>query len=105
MPRKSLEIGLGGVQLAGSTYFTPTGVECSGPLYQRIWPSPIADSCFFYDSAYALAYNIEFLVKKGYNYEDPVEFMKALRNSKFRGCSGVVPSNPAPTTAHSLGTL
>lgn len=87
---KAIEIGLGGIQLTSATYITPTGKAAFHAFKERFGHNPLSNSCFYYDSAFALADTLKFLIHKGINYEDHRIFMQALRQTKFRGCSGVV---------------
>lgn len=91
---KAAELALGGMHVTSATYIGAVGKAAWSAFKRKYSFEPQTDSCFFYDSAYALAHTLKFLIYQGRNYEDPKVFMAALRKTQFRGCSGIVAFEP-----------
>jgi hypothetical protein len=46
--------------------------------------------CTLYDAMLAVAVNIDDLLTRGKEFEEPSAFMKGWRDLKFTGCSGLI---------------
>ncbi len=51
---------------------------------------PNFESCFYYDSVFAIGYALKWLLSSGKDYENPQVLTDALRESRFIGCTGLV---------------
>ena len=87
---KVMEVALGSVQMSLATYIGSEGKAALASFERRFGFTPQVDSCFSYDSVYALAHTIQLLLHQGKDYEDPDIFMQVLRQTQFTGCSGIV---------------
>lgn len=47
-------------------------------------------TCFAYDAAYLYFYATDYLLKRGLDYEDPHQIVRAMRDTYFHGCSGFI---------------
>ena len=68
----------------------PVGHKVYQELVRRDGPTMYPSTCLYYDAAYLYFYATDFLVRRGYDYEDPYEIVKAMRGTYFHGCSGFV---------------
>lgn len=91
---KAAEVALGGIHMTSATYIGAVGKAAAQSFQRQFGFSPSANSCFYYDSAFALTHTLKFLIHQGKDYENAQTFMQALRSTQFRGCSGVVAFEP-----------
>lgn len=87
---KVIELALGGIHLTSEAFVGAKGKAVFKSFQRKFGFDPQAESCFYYDSAYALAHALQLLIHQGKDYEDPRVFMQGLRKTQFRGCSGIV---------------
>ena len=92
---KAIEVAMGGIHMTSATYIGTVGKTAAQSFQRKFGFYPSANSCFYYDSAYALAHTLKFLIHQGKDYEDPRTFMQTLRSTQFRGCSGIVAFEPS----------
>ena len=90
-----LEMALGGIHVTSAAYIGTVGKTAAQSFQRKFGFYPSANSCFHYDSVYALAHTLKFLIHQGKDYEDPRTFMQTLRSTQFRGCSGLVAFGPS----------
>lgn len=47
-------------------------------------------NCFYYDSGLLTAHAVDYLVRRGFDYEDGELLNKTIRETRIEGCSGLV---------------
>jgi len=59
-------------------------------LIKRDGQGMFPNTCLFYDSAMLYLYATDYLVDRGYDYEDPYQIVHAMRDTHFHGCGGFI---------------
>lgn len=101
--------------MRGSLQFSPDflvgeiGNSFQEKYRQRLGYLPDSFSCQYYDAALAVGYALEWLLETGKDFLNPDAMMKAIKGSRFSGCTGRVyfedTSNDRQSMRFALDTL
>ena len=92
--RRRSELSRGAVQFTSVSFVGKLGQQVKTDFIARYQIQPIPNSCFCYDSALALSYALDLVIRNGHDYTDPTVLLKYLRGSRFVGCTGTVTFDP-----------
>jgi ABC-type branched-subunit amino acid transport system substrate-binding protein len=81
---------LGSIMFFPVSFINEFGQNVQNLFTEKFKTQPVDYTSFAFDSVLAVYYAIENLISNNYDYENPVNFMKALRNLKFVGSTGTV---------------
>jgi len=92
--RKRSELLRGAIQFSPVSFLGPFGAQVLQDYTSKYKTQPPVYACFFYDSALAIAYALDLVIRNGGDYMDPAVLLKSLRGSRFVGCTGTVTFDP-----------
>jgi len=87
---KRRAVSKGALMFFPSLFVGPTGQRVKQELMKRDGAGMFSNTCFFYDASYLYFYATQMLLEHGKDYEDPLEIVKAMRETYFHGCSGFI---------------
>jgi hypothetical protein len=87
---KRRAVSKGALMFFPSLFVGETGARVKRELMKRDGNGMFSNTCFFYDAAYLYFYATQLLLEQGYDYEDPLLIVKAMRGTYFHGCSGFI---------------
>ena len=88
--RRRSELLRGVIQFAPAAFLGSFGARVRSDYIEMYNYQPPTYSCFFYDSALAVAYALDQTIEAGQDYANPAVLMKSLRGTRFVGCTGTV---------------
>lgn len=91
---KRSEIMRGAIQFSPVSFIGKFGTQVLQDYKAKYSTQPPVYACFFYDSALAIAYALDLVIRNGGDYMDPAVVLKSLRGSRFVGCTGTVTFDP-----------
>jgi len=80
----------GALWFAPRTFVGEVGKRVQSALFRYDGASLFPVTCFFYDMAYLYFYALDYLLASGQDYESADTLVKAMRESHFQGCGGLV---------------
>jgi Receptor family ligand binding region len=84
---KWYEIGDNMLRIAPKMWVGEIGSQIRTKML-KYYPDTIPDYCASYDSVIVITSAIKYILNRGDDIEDPLNFMQSLRNVKITGCSG-----------------
>ncbi|CAG9319519.1 unnamed protein product [Blepharisma stoltei] len=87
---KRFAVGYSAVQILYPVWAGEVGEDTKNRIFTKYHKQPAGASCSYYDSVYLVGNALDYMINRGQNYSDPIKLMKAIRSTKFIGCTGAV---------------
>jgi len=86
--RKRRQIMHGAIKIYPQLYVGPVGRKTRDQLMAADGSSFFTEGCLFYDSALLVAHALDYMVERGRHYEDGLDLVRVMRETRFVGCAG-----------------
>ncbi|CAG9336096.1 unnamed protein product [Blepharisma stoltei] len=87
---KRLEVGIPMFSIISNAWAGKFGQDMFNRMISIYHSEPSPIPCYYVDAAYLISNALDYMINRGDDYTDPSKLMKAIRSTRFDGCSGKV---------------
>ncbi|CAG9332932.1 unnamed protein product [Blepharisma stoltei] len=87
---KLYETGVPIITMYGQSWVGPLGAKALLKISSAYGNQKNSYSCFYFDSVFLIAYALDYMINRGFDYTNPNKLNEVMRNQQFYGCTGEV---------------